>query len=91
MLSMAGSGLEAGAGTSKDDGAAESCEQCVHAGTQAWGAILTVASHSARNGDVIIAAQRTVAEHWAASDETCACLGWFGASFGLCGGLGVCG
>lgn len=35
MLSMAGSGLEAGAGTSKDGDAAVSCEQCVP--TWAWG------------------------------------------------------
>lgn len=66
MMSMAVSGLEAGAGTSKDGDAAESCEQCVHPGTRAWGAILAVASHSARNGDVILVAQITVSEHWAA-------------------------
>lgn len=30
------------------------------------------ASHSARSGDVLIAAQITLGEHWAASDETCA-------------------
>lgn len=72
MLSMAGSGLEAGAGTSKGGDAAESCERGVHPGTRAWGAILAVASRSARNGGVIRAAQITVSEPWAASDETCA-------------------
>lgn len=37
MLSVAGSSVEAGAGTAKDGDAAERCEQCVHPGTQAWG------------------------------------------------------
>lgn len=69
---MAGSGLEAGAGTSKGGDAAEGCERGVHPGTQAWGAILAVASRSARNGGVIRAAQIAVSEPWAASDETCA-------------------
>lgn len=60
MLSMAGSGLEAGAGTSKDGDAAVSCEQCVP--TWAWGQYW-LWHHSARNGGVIRAAQITVTEH----------------------------